>query len=177
MRLEKTTSRACAAFALAATIVVVAACGSPGPTSPTSPPTTTGSQASTTSPDTPTPETPPASETSETTTPDPPPPYIDHVQWAQTDVGASLQVYPTPAGRQASAETAMAQAWHEVLVLAPTANTPTMKAQFDCHWTFARLVDPMKASWNLEPSRPVVTSDQMIAARCNPGGAEEGPAH
>ncbi|GAB18490.1 hypothetical protein GOEFS_055_00030 [Gordonia effusa NBRC 100432] len=113
---------------------------------------------------------------STSTTPDYPPPYIDHVQWATTDVGASLQVYPTTSGRKTSAESAGAAAWREVIAAEPSANTPTMKAQFDCHWTFARLVDPMKTSWNLEPARPVVTDDEMIATRCNPGGAEEGPA-
>lgn len=164
MRLETTTSRAGAFIvALAAAGALLAACD------PAPDPTPSSGESPTTI------ATPTLESTTETTTPDPPPPFIDHVQWVQTDVGTSLQVYPTPAGRQASAQTAMPEAWREVLALAPTADTPSMKAQFDCHWTFARLVDPEKTSWNLEPARPVVTSDEMIAARCNPGGAEEGP--
>lgn len=107
------------------------------------------------------------------TVPDYPPPYIDHVSWADTAVGESLQVYPTTSGRQATSETALATAWKEVVAAAPRANTPTMRAQFDCHWNFARAVDPTKPSWNLEPSRPVVSDSEMIAARCNPGGPEE----
>lgn len=101
------------------------------------------------------------------------PPYIDHVEWAETEVGPSLQIYPTVSGRNTSAPTAGDEAWSEVLKLDPSADSPGMRAQFDCHWTFARLVDPDKASWNLEPRRPVVTTDEMISARCNPGFAEE----
>ncbi|MFW0795185.1 DUF2599 domain-containing protein [Gordonia sp. CPCC 205515] len=103
----------------------------------------------------------------------PPPPYVDHVVWASTPLGPSLQVYPTPAGRRADSDTAMATAWAEVLRLAPRAATPGMQAQFDCHWTFARAVEPNKPSWNIEPWRPVVTDEEMIATRCNPGGPEE----
>jgi hypothetical protein len=47
-----------------------------------------------------------------------------------------------------------------------------MRAQFDCHWRFARIVEPDKPSWNLEPWRPVVTESEMVDARCNPGGPE-----
>lgn len=101
------------------------------------------------------------------------PPYIDHVQWVDTEVGPSLQIYPTLSGRHADAPTAGDEAWSEVLKLDASADSPGMRAQFDCHWTFARLVDPDKTSWNLEPRRPVVTADEMIAARCNPGFAEE----
>lgn len=67
----------------------------------------------------------------------------------------------------------MDQAWAEVLALAPRADTPGMKAQFDCHWNYARAIDPDKTSWNLEPNRPVLTEQEMISARCNPGAPEE----
>lgn len=100
-------------------------------------------------------------------------PYVDHVVWVATPLGASLQIYPTPAGRRADSDVAMATAWAEVLALAPRAGTPGMQAQFDCHWTFARAVEPDKPSWNIEPWRPVVSDEQMIATRCNPGGPEE----
>ncbi|GAA2063826.1 DUF2599 domain-containing protein [Williamsia deligens] len=100
------------------------------------------------------------------------PPFIDRVMWVQTSSGPSLQVYPTPSGRRANGDTDAAEAWREVLADDPGANTPGMQAQFDCHWTFARLVAPDKPSWNLEPWRPVVDQQQMVAARCNPGGPE-----
>lgn len=102
-----------------------------------------------------------------------PPPYIDHVTWVQTAVGPSLQIYPTPNGRQSASDDGAAVAWAEVVRLAPTANSPGMQAQFDCHWTYARLVEPNKPSWNIEPDRPVVTEQEMVAARCNPGAPEE----
>ncbi|MFM9378451.1 DUF2599 domain-containing protein [Gordonia sp. VNK21] len=102
-----------------------------------------------------------------------PPPYIYRVDWVQTDVGPSLQIKPTLAGRHTGGESAGAEAWQEVLAAEPDADTPGMRAQFDCHWTFARLVDPDKPSWNLEPGRPVVDDSEMIASRCNPGFGEE----
>ncbi|GAC56881.1 hypothetical protein GOHSU_14_00480 [Gordonia hirsuta DSM 44140 = NBRC 16056] len=102
-----------------------------------------------------------------------PPPYIERVAWAQTEVGPSLQIYPTRAGREVSGDTVAESAWREVLALAPDGDTPGMRAQFDCHWTFARLVDPEKPSWNLEPARPVVSPNEMVASRCNPGFDEE----
>lgn len=102
-----------------------------------------------------------------------PPPYIDGVDWVVTEVGPSLQIRPTPVGRTVSGDGAADEAWREVLALDPGADTPGMRAQFDCHWTFARLVEPDKPSWNLEPGRPVVSDEEMIAARCNPGFPEE----
>ncbi|WP_306302061.1 DUF2599 domain-containing protein, partial [Gordonia sputi] len=99
-----------------------------------------------------------------------PPPYVDHVAWASTAVGPSLQIYPTSDGRASIADDGAEVAWREVLALAPDADTPGMKAQFVCHWNFARAVDPNKPSWNLEPRRPVVDDSTMIATRCNPGG-------
>lgn len=102
-----------------------------------------------------------------------PPPYIDHVTWVQTAVGPSLQVYPTTSGRYTADESAMNAAWAEVVRLDRSADTPSMRAQFDCHWRFARIVEPEKPSWNLEPGRPVVDENTMIATRCNPGFAEE----
>ncbi|MCF8570019.1 DUF2599 domain-containing protein [Gordonia sp. HY002] len=102
-----------------------------------------------------------------------PPPYVEGADWVDTEVGPSLQIRPTRNGRNVSGDTTGAEAWNEVLALYPDADSPGMRAQFDCHWTFARLVDPEKPSWNLEPDRPVVTESEMISARCNPGFAEE----
>lgn len=102
-----------------------------------------------------------------------PPPYIDHVTWSSLPSGRSLQVYPTVNGRVADTDGAEAEAWREILRQAPDAGSAGMRAQFDCHWAFARLAEPNKPSWNLEPWRPVVTAQQMYDARCNPGGHEE----
>ena len=60
----------------------------------------------------------------------------------------------------------------EVLDLAPDAGTPGMREQFDCHWTWARVLEPDKPTWNLEPWRPPVGADLMAAEGCNPGGPE-----
>lgn len=108
--------------------------------------------------------------------PVPAPPYVDHTMWTHWDGATSLRVYPTPAGRRASglgATQSGDEAWSEVLNLAPDADTPGMRAQFMCHWYFAEAGAPGKTSWNLEPWRPVVDDNQMVRARCNPGGAEE----
>ena len=89
----------------------------------------------------------------------------------------SLRVYPTPSGRAAPASRgrrpAADEAWAEVLALSPDADTAGMRAQFICHWQFAELAQPGKASWNLEPWRPVVDDAEMVASGCNPGGPEE----
>lgn len=111
--------------------------------------------------------------------PDPGPahPYVDHVEWVKWGDLSSLRVYPTAAARQLAAQpgtTAQAdEAWAEVLTLSPDADLPGMRDQFLCHWTFAEIIEPGKTSWNLEPWRPMVSPDVMVATRCNPGGTEE----
>ena len=100
------------------------------------------------------------------------PPYVAAATWVRGSGGLSLHVEPTAAGRTAQGADAAAEAWHEVLVLAPDADRPGMRAQFDCHWAYARVVQPDKPSWNLEPWRPVVSEQQLVDARCNPGGPE-----
>jgi hypothetical protein len=114
---------------------------------------------------------PTGSETS-TVKPVAKPPFISRVQWVRGSGGRSLQVFPTSSGRTAKGTTDDDEAWSEVLRLAPDADQPGLRAQFDCHWTFARVVEPDKPSWNLEPWRPVVTEKQMVDARCNPGAPE-----
>jgi uncharacterized protein DUF2599 len=107
----------------------------------------------------------------------PPPPYVDHVAWAKWGDMSSLRVYPTPAGRLASGQpntaAQAAEAWSEVLTLSPDADIPGMREQFVCHWQWAEIAEPGKVSWNLEPWRPEVSQDQMVAAGCNPGGTQE----
>jgi hypothetical protein len=105
-------------------------------------------------------------------------PFVDHTEWARWGGGlTSLRVFPTPSGRAAAREPGTTdsadEAWAEVLALSPDADSPGMRAQFLCHWQFAELARPGKASWNLEPWRPVVDDAQMVASGCNPGGPEE----
>jgi hypothetical protein len=106
------------------------------------------------------------------------PPFIDHAEWAQWNQPPSLRVYPTRSGRAAARELgsstpAADEAWSEVLALAPTAGTPGMRQQFQCHWELAEVVQPGKVSWNLEPWRPVVDDATMVGSGCNPGGGHE----
>jgi Protein of unknown function (DUF2599) len=107
----------------------------------------------------------------------PGPPYVAQAEWAKWGDLSSLRVYPTDAARVASARTgttaAADEAWTEVLTLAPDADIPGMREQFMCHWSYAELAYPGKSSWNLEPWRPEVSGDEMVAAHCNPGGTEE----
>ena len=60
-----------------------------------------------------------------------------------------------------------------MLALSPDADMPGMYAQFICHWQLAELGRPGKTSWNLEPWRPEVDDDTLVATGCNPGGTEE----
>ncbi|EFV92318.1 hypothetical protein ES5_06712 [Dietzia cinnamea P4] len=102
----------------------------------------------------------------------PAPPFIAAATWADSDYGVTLEVAPTDSGRRAWAEGDAEAAWQEVLRLAPDADTPGMWEQFDCHWTWARLLEPDKPTWNVEPWRPVVSPERMLAEGCNPGGPE-----
>ena len=97
---------------------------------------------------------------------------IARVRWTKTDKGRQLQVFPTRAGRTDQVSTASARAWREILGDARNAGSPGMHDQFLCHWNFARVVEPNKPSWNLEPWRPVVGYRATVAALCNPGGSE-----
>jgi Protein of unknown function (DUF2599) len=109
--------------------------------------------------------------------PVPGPPYVAQAKWAKWGDLSSLRVYPTDSARAASSEvdtTAQAdEAWTEVLTLSPDADIPGMREQFMCHWQYAELAYPGKTTWNLEPWRPQVSNDEMLAAHCNPGGTEE----
>jgi hypothetical protein len=103
--------------------------------------------------------------------------YVDHVEWAKWGDLSSLRVYPTDTARALTRQPGSAaqadQAWAEVLALSPDADLPGMREQFLCHWTFAELSEPGKTSWNLEPWRPEVSPELMLASGCNPGGSEE----
>ncbi|WP_102144430.1 DUF2599 domain-containing protein [Mycobacterium hubeiense] len=109
--------------------------------------------------------------------PVPAPPYVEHVEWAKWGDLSSLRVYPTQsarlAARQLGTDAQAEAAWTEVLTLSPDADIPGMREQFVCHWRFAEFGEPGKTSWNLEPWRPEVPFEEMVAAGCNPGGTEE----
>jgi Protein of unknown function (DUF2599) len=102
----------------------------------------------------------------------PVPALIDHVRWTVISDGRRLQVFPTAAGRSDASPAGGEQAWTQVLAKAPTADTPGMHDQFLCHWNFARVIEPAKTSWNLEPWRPAVGYAATVSALCNPGGPE-----
>jgi hypothetical protein len=106
------------------------------------------------------------------------PPFVDHTQWTEWHHAPSLRVYPTASGRAVAGQLGPAgpdadEAWSEVLVLAPDADIPGMREQFICHWELAEFAEPGKASWNLEPWRPVVDAATMLRSGCNPGGSED----
>jgi len=106
------------------------------------------------------------------------PAYIDHATWVSYGGLSSLRVYPTGAGRQLARQLDKTpeqaeRAWLEVLAVAPDANTAGMRSQFVCHWNFAELAEPGKASWNLEAWRPAVDDNAMVLSGCNPGAGEE----
>ncbi|PXX70707.1 uncharacterized protein DUF2599 [Nocardia tenerifensis] len=141
------------------------ACASNDPT-PVSPITTTLSTTPQPRTSTATPSTTPATD------PFAGMPLIDHADWTTAVDGPRLRVYPTPAGRQDTFPGADERAWQEVIAQAPDADAPGMHDQFRCHWIWARLVEPDKPSWNLEPWRPAVGYPATVEARCNPGGPE-----
>jgi hypothetical protein len=114
-----------------------------------------------------TPSPPPAS-----TPPPASPPFVASATWDDSDHGLTLRISPTPSARQAGGPDDSATAWAEVLRLAPDADSPGMWGQFSCHWTWARIIEPDKPTWNIEPWRPVVPIESMLSAGCNPGGPE-----
>lgn len=99
-------------------------------------------------------------------------PLIDHVAWTETIDGPRLLVFPTQAGRRTTFPGSDERAWQEVVAESADADAPGMRDQFICHWAWARLVQPDKPSWNLEPWRPAVGYQATVEARCNPGGPE-----
>ncbi|MEV6390245.1 DUF2599 domain-containing protein [Nocardia xishanensis] len=99
-------------------------------------------------------------------------PLVDHVEWTENVDGARLLVFPSEAGRRTTYPGSDERAWQEVLTQSPDADAPGMRDQFLCHWDWARLVQPNKPSWNLEPWRPAVGYPATVQASCNPGGPE-----
>jgi hypothetical protein len=88
---------------------------------------------------------------------------VQDAVWGTNEGGQSLAVTPT-AWARAGGAAANDGLWSQLVVREPSADTPTMRAQLECH----ELGAPDKATWNLEPWRPDVSTLEMIAARCNP---------
>ena len=95
-------------------------------------------------------------------------PLLDSATWIRVDGRPSLEVVPTGLLRRCGLRGVQDAAWQELLALYSDADTEGMEEQFTCHVLFA----PGKDVWHLEPWRPVVDGNEMMAARCNPGGAD-----
>lgn len=88
---------------------------------------------------------------------------VASTSWGDREGGRSIAVTPTDWGRVSGA-TGSAFAWADLLAADPTADTPGMEEQLQCHLLGAR----EKATWNLEPWRPDVSLVEYALARCNP---------
>lgn len=88
---------------------------------------------------------------------------VASTSWGDREGGRSIAVTPTDWGRVSGA-TGSAFAWADLLAADPTADTPGMEEQLQCHLLGAR----EKATWNLEPWRPAVSLVEYALARCNP---------
>lgn len=88
---------------------------------------------------------------------------VQDAVWGQNEGGQSLAVTPS-AWARAGGSAASTGLWSQLVVREPDADTPSMRAQLECH----ELGAPDKATWNLEPWRPDVSTLEMISARCNP---------
>lgn len=88
---------------------------------------------------------------------------VASTSWGEREGGRSIAVTPTDWGR-VSGVTGSAYAWADLLAADPTADTPGMEEQLQCHLLGAR----EKATWNLEPWRPDVSLVEYALARCNP---------
>ncbi|WPF82060.1 DUF2599 domain-containing protein [Sanguibacter sp. 4.1] len=88
---------------------------------------------------------------------------VASTSWGEREGGRSLAVTPTDWGRVSGA-TGSVFAWADLLAADPTADTPGMEEQLQCHLLGAR----EKATWNLEPWRPAVSLVEYALARCNP---------
>lgn len=175
MRTRSTRTRPTAvALATMATLAVLAGCsGGTEQETGHGPTDDAGQEVSSSSSPAPLPPVAPITPTQTPPAPAPPAgPLIESATWADSDYGATLKIAPTDVGRAASGPDDPHTAWREVLELAPDADSPGMWEQFECHWIWARIIEPGKPTWNVEPWRSVVDEGQMIAEGCNPGGPE-----
>jgi hypothetical protein len=113
---------------------------------------------------------------------------IDRTSWNRTsEFSPTLSVYPSTWGRTVAFATtypftsglirAVDQlsanaAWSETLAKTvrawnPNPETPSMRAQFDCHFFWVSKRDPRKASWNLDSLRPYGSLLVQAQKNCN----------
>lgn len=113
---------------------------------------------------------------------------IDRTSWNRTsEFSPTLSVYPSPWGRTVAFSTtypftsglikAVDQlsanaAWSETLAKTvrawnPNPETPSMRAQFDCHFFWVSKRQPRKASWNLDSLRPYGSLLVQADKNCN----------
>lgn len=93
---------------------------------------------------------------------------IEEAVWVQREGETALRVRPAPPLRRCALSAPELYGWSEVLEVAPEADTPAMRQQYECHLRFAS----QQEDWHLEPWRPVVDSRELLLTRCNPGRPE-----
>ena len=94
---------------------------------------------------------------------------MESVAWTQAQGGTSLAVTPGERLRACAGPLLRWESdppgWDQVVALGgPVADSAAMRQQYACHLRFARSKDV----WRLEPWRPVVGEEQLLADRCNP---------
>jgi hypothetical protein len=105
---------------------------------------------------------------------------IDHATWHYTSpYGWTFQVYPTLWARANAGSTAVGYAdWDELYARYKNAGLNTnlsgMRDQLVCHEIVVAIVQPTKASWNIDEWRPSVGLLSTINAKCNPGNPGSG---
>jgi hypothetical protein len=113
---------------------------------------------------------------------------IDYTVWTATNPWSpTLSVYPTTWGRAVSFATtypfssgliaitdqlSLNAAWSETLSKTartghPNPDTPTMYAQFECHYFWVSKRTPNKVSWNLDSRRAYAGMATQFTANCN----------
>jgi hypothetical protein len=100
---------------------------------------------------------------------------IDHATWVYTSgYGWTFQVFPTLWARSLAGNTAVGYAaWNELYSKYQNGglntNLGSMENQLVCHEVVVAVVEPSKASWNIDEWRPNVGLLATINAKCNPG--------
>ncbi len=113
---------------------------------------------------------------------------IDRTSWIRTsEYSPTLSVYPSAWGRTVAFATTYPftsgllgladqlsanAAWSETLAKTvrawnPNPETPSMRAQFDCHFFWVSKRHPRKASWNLDSLRPYGSMWVQAQKNCN----------
>lgn len=113
---------------------------------------------------------------------------IDRTSWIRTsEFSPTLSVYPSAWGRAVAMATtypfgsgllavadqlSSTAAWSETLSKTartgnPNPATPTMRAQFDCHFFWVSKRHPRKVSWNLDSLRPYASMLVLAQKNCN----------